>query len=119
MHITASLITARVFAAEFPSKGFVHGFRKFAKLAKTAIVLLVLKGLADGLVSRPKRPNSFTTTAATSSWHIMRDVLPHFSKLSVEVQARMRTHLEHLRFDPYLHGADRNEASTSHSKVPT
>jgi len=37
-------------AAEFPSKGFVHGFRKFAKLAKAAVLLLVLKGVADGLV---------------------------------------------------------------------
>ena len=40
-------------AAEFPSKGFVQGFRKFAKLAKAAVLLLVLKGVADGLVSGP------------------------------------------------------------------
>ena len=40
-----------VAAAEFPSKGFVQGFRKFAKLAKAAVLLLVLKGVADGLVS--------------------------------------------------------------------
>ena len=28
----------------------MHGFRKFAKLAKAAVLLLVLKGIADGLV---------------------------------------------------------------------
>ena len=31
----------------------MHGFRKFAKLAKAAVLLLVLKGVADGLV-RPQ-----------------------------------------------------------------
>ncbi len=48
-----TVLKALPVAAEFPSKGFVHGFRKFAKLAKAAVLLLVLKGVADGLVSGP------------------------------------------------------------------
>ena len=57
---TAKLSTSVL--AEFPSKRFVRGFRTFAKFAKIAVLLLVLKGVSDAAVN----PNFLTSTIETS-----------------------------------------------------
>ena len=52
--------------AEFPSKSFVRSFRKFARFAKVAVLLLVLKGVSDAAVS---------TDRAVAPFHTIRIVI--------------------------------------------